>query len=470
MAHTCQFVDSIASSPNVRLDLNDGVTWKLLTDGTEFPPPPLRRAVAQTLLTDGGIVPSSAYDNRVLRMRLALLGSTADTGATQTQTLARELNRPANIVKWQPATTAPVFFRTFRSDVSSIQELHGRDGKRFFDVEILAEPFAYGLREDPQTAATVNNDPAAGSNGLFFDVGTIKGDVETPAKIHTPVTATTVSRRAVIGVRRRGTPSNVTLALQAESMTVGTDTTSSADATASNGNRLVCTFATATTMTQRASGLWPSGTGVDKRGVYRVFVRVQKTVATDSIAGRIIWGSNTQAVGRVTNATVSFGTGLAGWVLYDLGTIAVPVGGDPVTEGFSGSEMAVDPAAMAIRFEAQRSLGTGSLRIDYFAFIPADAGMMIVDLTDQDITGNFIYDPASDMWYVATGTANSPQNANTRGVSWVGGAIMLQPNQTNRLYWLGDVRDDLDADLITDTTTVGISYWPRYLQIRPAST
>lgn len=153
-----QFVDTIASSPTVRLSLNDGVVWKLVADGTRFTPPPLRRAFAQTLLRDGAHIPADAYDNRVIQLRLALLNSTADAQATQIQTLCRELNRPTNVLKWQPAgATHPVFFRTFRSDIGQIDRiLHPSRQQDIIDLELLAEPFAYGLKETLGGALNAN--------------------------------------------------------------------------------------------------------------------------------------------------------------------------------------------------------------------------------------------------------------------------------------------------------------------------
>lgn len=164
-----QFVDTISASPTVRLDLNDDVNWGLKYDGTDLSPPDLRRGVAQTLLSHGGIVTASAYDNRVLRLRLELSDTSPDTVAARLQALTRELNRPPvdftgvnNILKWQPGTSAPVFFRTIRSPINRITEVPGPGTLKLIDVDILAAPTGRGLREDlPQV--TVYNDPADGT-------------------------------------------------------------------------------------------------------------------------------------------------------------------------------------------------------------------------------------------------------------------------------------------------------------------
>jgi hypothetical protein len=158
-----QFVDSIASSPTVRLDLNNENPWALRYDGTDLSPPLLQSAWSDTLLADGALQVASAYGNRTLRLRLELITSTVDAQATALQNLQREMDRATNFLRWQPTgATNPVFFRTMRSAGNRITEYPGAGTLRVVDVEIQAEPFGYGLK---QTLApvTVYNDPAEGT-------------------------------------------------------------------------------------------------------------------------------------------------------------------------------------------------------------------------------------------------------------------------------------------------------------------
>jgi hypothetical protein len=130
MASSLKFVDSIASSPTTRLDLNDRTTWRLHTEGTQFSPPPLDQAVASTLLADGAVIPASAYGLRTIQLMLSVNAASADATATQLQTFYRELNRPTNFLQWQQETTNPVFFRTFRTSADEVQDLGKIDGTR----------------------------------------------------------------------------------------------------------------------------------------------------------------------------------------------------------------------------------------------------------------------------------------------------------------------------------------------------
>jgi hypothetical protein len=171
MTCSLDFVDSIAEEPTIRLSLADGPTWILNRQETDFSPPPLREAVAQTLLTDGGVVSASAYSFRTIRLGLYLGTATADATAAALQALYRELDRPGNILRWWEHTTHPIFFRTYRASASSVRRLGSADGRRKkIEVELRAEYAGYGLLETPVSGVTVSTDPAAGSNGCFVDV------------------------------------------------------------------------------------------------------------------------------------------------------------------------------------------------------------------------------------------------------------------------------------------------------------
>src|SRR5262249_2573847 len=143
---TLEFDDfQVISSPSVRLDLN-GFPFVVLHDGTDVSPPPLVSAVASTLLRDGATHPASAYADRLLRLRLGMQATTADGSADALRTLFREINRPTNVIRWHPdGATHPVYFRTYRSSASQINDIVGASGSlvRTIDLEVTAEPTAY---------------------------------------------------------------------------------------------------------------------------------------------------------------------------------------------------------------------------------------------------------------------------------------------------------------------------------------
>jgi hypothetical protein len=463
---TCalQFVDSIAATPTVRLDLSDDDPWQYLEE-TDFPPPPLKRAIASTLLADGGVVPASAYDLRTLHIEAKLVTDSADDTATALQALYRELDRPQNIIKWHEFTTEPVFFRTFRTSADRVHRRPTGDGTGYrISVDILAEHAAYGLLETPVDGVTVSTDPAAGSNGCFVDVTGVKGDVESPAIIEWPSGGVLLARQTLMAVRRRGDPSAAPFLFQAEALTQGTDTTTQpndANFSGAGNNFSRCTFATATMQT-RLSTTAIGTSGVDLRGRYRVFMRYRKnSPTTDPINLQLRWGDTVSTTTLVHNDVYStLSTGLI--VAADLGEVSIPAGYDPVTDS-SGVEL---PVSNAFKFElrAERTSGTSTIDFDFLVFVPADDRLAILQW--QKSSDDYVLDAVNNSAHAVDGSGNVLSIA-APAIS--GGLPMLSPGQTNRIYMFRAV-NDLQSWTLTTVSPVSVSYMPRYLTVRPAST
>lgn len=167
-----RFVDSIDPARTVRLDLNDGTVWRLLAT-SRFDPPPAKRARVSTLLADGAHYPESAYDDRVLELRLLLQGSSGEEVAGQVQLLARELDRvDGNIFEYQPdGLTHPVFFRTRRLGLD-VAHMPADVDRLDVEVNVPAEQFGFGLSVT-LPAVTVYNDPTERTemnSNAFFEV------------------------------------------------------------------------------------------------------------------------------------------------------------------------------------------------------------------------------------------------------------------------------------------------------------
>lgn len=473
------FVDSIAASPTVRLTVHSGPAgpWTM-RDGTRFDPPPLRRAIPQSLLADGAAPASAAYDNRVIVLRLQLhdrgTQMDPDPAATQLQLLMRELDRPTNILKLQAGTTAPVFFRTYRSGPDAID---WDPVNREATVSVLAEPFALGL-EETLSAAVVTNDPAAGSNGLFFDISSPKGDVETPLFLTlSSGVVGTGRRRSALSVRRRGTPSATPLFLQAESMALAAAVTlPGADATMSGAgsNYARISYSGTTALVQRLSTTtrFPSSASVDARGTYRAFARVRQNTAADIHTMRLRHGG---ADVQVTNSTVTLpqdlGPGAPTRKMIDLGKVQIPTGYDPVERGMSGVALATEGVYLAL--DAGRTSGSGTLDVDYLMLLPIDDKAMFVDWPENATVTDFVLEggPAPS----AYARNASAQITSTQAVQIAGTGLMITPGVTNRIFFHRDVGTGTAAtgsgDSVTATTTLTPSYYPRYVGgFRPATT
>lgn len=454
-----QFVDSIATTPTIRLDLTLP-PWSVQA-GTEFPPPELRRAAVSTLLADGERYPAAAYRNRTLTLEIRVESLGDDATATALQSLYRELDRPCNILRYQPGTSAPVFFRTFRCPPSEV--VWDPVDKRVV-VKIPAEPFAYGAKETVGPV-TVNNNPAS-TNGLYLDLPAVKGDVETPLRMTMPVAVnlTIDGMISLFAVRRRGTPSAAPFLLQAEAMTVGTDTTLQANSATMSGsgqNYIRTTFTSLSTLSQRAiMSTWPAVDSVDVRGRYRVYANVKKSVAGDAIDVQMRWGY-AGTPGQIVGPTVRLGAHTDRH-LVDLGLISYPAGPDPVVDGFSGAPLLVSGQAFALH--ASRT-GSGTLDWDYVVFVPADDRVCLVDWgnSQRGAGESVVVDGTTETVYPVTSTGvvyGGPPSA------VAGGFVAVSPGVTNRVYFIRSVGP---FDQLADTTAITVDYWPRYLYVRPVA-
>jgi len=466
MVDTIQFVDSIASSPTVRLDINDGTTWRVTSFAA--PPPRLRRAMSSNAMRDGVFVSSSNYDSRVLTLGLSLVHSSADNKATEIQKLARELDRDGNFLRYQPTgATKPVFFRLFRSDMSQLEQFSLPHALAKPTVELLAEPFALGLRET-LGPFTVNNDPAAGSNGHYFDVTGVIGDVAAPCILQN---ATRTVRTGFLSVRQNGTPSDLTAFTQFE----GAGCTPFADTTNPGGgpdaamsgavanNYLRTSFATTTVLNQRVS--WePTLTAAQNlalQGRFRILAVVRRSDASS------VMTASAGVLGLTANAVVTIPAVTTRQVV-DLGLVTIGSAANGTTGYTTGNTTFV-----GLTFNAGRASGTGTLDWDYFALMPADEATVIwASASTAATSSDDLLDGYADRVSralsgdAAAGTAQVSNVQATAG----GGIPDLVPNQTNRFLFLES--DGVSGQNIVkaNTSSFTLNYWPRYLFVRPSAT
>lgn len=463
MGYEAAFVDQVASSPTVRLDLA-GTGWTIRL-GTEFGMPELRRAVVSSLLVDGDRYPAAAYGNRTLRLVLRYDAASEDDVATGLQLLYRELDRATNVLRWRPDTTEPVFFRTFRCPPEAVTWDP-------FTKEVVclipAEPFAVGLKES-LSAADVPNDPDD-TDGMYYDLPTILGDVESPLflKIRRsdllpdpPFGAADGQLTSVFGVRRGGDPSAAPVFLQAEDMNTGADTSVQVVAGSSGGSVLRTTFSGSPGEIARGTlTAYPSSASVDARGTYRVFARVKKSVSGDTITMRLAVSANEFPV-RFDAVTLPSGTV---WRWVDLGLLQIPVGYDPAVDGLSGAPLSA--AGVVFGYNAARTSGSGNLEVDVFCFMPADDRYFQVQWPAYSGATSLIIDSAANAVYsVGSSGEVSGSRPETAGLP-----PMVTPGVDNRLWFIRDVGSAFAAgDLTSTSTRIEPYYWPRYLYVRPVS-
>lgn len=461
MASTvCKFVDAISTAPTTRLDLNPaGGPWRTL-GRTAFPPPPMRRQVTSNYMVDGDAIPASAWGNREVRLALQLRAATPTLAATQMQLLNRELARERNVLMWQPDDTTPaVFFRCFRSPDYE-PDLDFGTGTHTFNLTVRAEPFAYGTREQASPSpATVYHDPAAASNPCYFTIAGAKGDVETPLYI-TVADNDFTSATFAVATRRRGTPGNMTWYVQAESATMGTDTTVQANDAAFSGsgsNWARTDFTNTSEATRLTMTLPAAADNAEHRGVYRVFARLRKTVSGDVIKVRMRVGSVSQS--WVTLASTSLLT-------YDLGLLQVPAFNAGENEGYGAAHATA--AGQTVDFRAIQESGTGHLDWDWVFLIPADQECAIVKTAST--SDRHVLDGPNRAVYTIDNTTGALRPITGTGQPRLdGGLPMLTPGATayTRVFILNGIGS---VPALSSSAVFSAYYWPRYLLVKPATT
>jgi hypothetical protein len=463
MAAWAFVADMASATPTVNLNLN-AAPWYVGPD-FKLDPPDFSKARAGGLRA-GQLITRSVPGNRQLSLPLQLLPSA--TPGANIEALCRQLAQD-NILKVQLHTADPVFFRTFADPMLAATIRALLRNATTINLEIEAEPYAYGVREDLGTF-TISNNPAV-AGGCYFDVpaASIKGDSETPLLLLATSTGASgtpsglVSKQVHLATRRRGVPSNLSNVIQAEDMTNGTDAADVIDALYSNGNKVTVSFATNAGLVLRLSDTFP-GDGVatiEARGQYRVYARMAKTTAGDNIVAQLRYGSG--ATGAVANDSETLpATTNPTWI--DLGLVPVPAYSDGVTMGYSGVQT---KALMSfIGLYLQRVSGSGSVHVDCLYFMPAD-----------EPTTLMVKMPATDTTYAIDGTTESGgavyalntaldqqlEVATPPAIVGAGGFPALIPGVPNRIHMLRHTDQAGTLDAIGNTTTVRAFYWPRWL-------
>lgn len=471
-ADTIQFVDSIGASPTVRLDINDQSKWKVAR--FEAPPPRLRRTVVSNAMSDGGYMSTSLYGPRTLFIDIDLVSTTQDENATELQKLNRELDRETNYLKYQPAgASQPVFFKVWRSDYSSLVDVPAALAFRDLSLELLADPFASGVRETIN-AGTVNT--ATG----YFDVATasIKGDVEAPIilvdsnpYIGTSPGASNAVLNWLLARSTRSATSQPSM-VQCSTLTMGSDTTvSSTDA--------VTAFTSTSSLTRLT---WsPTGaTAAAMRGTYRLMVGATGSSTTSdgtfSISAK--YGSASYAN---LDAPTSFSETVQGgttqkWLL-DFGLIDFE---------------APSTLSLAPRLELIASVATTtharSITWDFLYLVPADEGSALAAALylpagsmpsggSYPTTNPMVFDGIEEDVSIASSTSifSTATPILPGWVSYNGSIPTLKPGADNRFFYMRYASGITAAGSWSEYSTSGsgtitVYYYPLYLHVRPSTT
>jgi len=264
-----------------------------------------------------------------------------------------------------------------------------------------------------------------GKSASANDVGGDTTALFTLSLAHDTGSTTGAIDRAIFGFRSRtlgGSKYNVFGKFEAEDYisSGGTDTSTVADATASNGNIQRCTFATVTTIASRGTAT------IIPLGISRVFARMK--ITGDIVAHvNASYQGDTPANGATLISNNSVSVGSTSYLVYDLGIVC---------QGLSGGGVGTSSLG-ALSIDALRYSGTsGNLDIDWLFLMPTE-GYITTNLLGigtssptaalvLDIFNNKEPQTVCVTRYTSTNTAKIPQHT----------ISLSPPPGPCELYWL----------------------------------
>lgn len=469
MGDILQFVDSLSATAAVLLDLND--EEPLAVAGFSAPPPQLRRNTAGGSLTDGDLVTADSYGDRTISLTLELFTATQDQNAATLQELARLINLNGAWLKWEPTgMTRPVFFRTKRASMSTVNEIVAATAMREIVIEIPAEPFAYGLEESG--TFTIANDV------LMHDFGNaVKGDVATPlftqfltdgSSFHNIVLASTARTDGIVQTVAYTQSATVGAPLTPPAGWTAVDT---ADATAITGERRRVARAAAGAYSTFLveDGSWSTL----PRGNFRVMVRARASTvgAFDLIFANGVGDNKTE----IRTSVVNGGAVRTGWDWYDLGVITMPQGAPPVDAAFGLGPPNLTP----LFFLTVGTAEVMSVDFDELMLVPVGgaSGITSAKCAGQSIdapassVATVVIDGVNDLRYMFVDDASV---ALTPFTAITGDIPVLVPGANNTIHLVRTASQNLvgkgQYDDKTKSTIVTFKYFPLYLYTRPATT
>ncbi len=415
--------------------------------------------------------PAEIASRRIV-LPLQVWGDTQDQVAARISALHTATSRPWVLEVRRHGATQSGWIRCQPARLPTTAPVNAVGSVLCADVTLQAvtEPYSVGQMVDTGTL-TFTQDASAG--GAFYaDVTVSQGDSLAPCLLRTdlsgPVGAGLTTSGSLWGIRRHGTPSNLT-GLVEQGQNYDTITVSGANVTHANvtdsafsggaGRRF--TFAAGAGVGDWARIQWNFNVNaVEAPGEYRIVARLRRGGGGAGLTHYV-----TPIVGgyRMDARLFPDDSGVDLRVL-DLGLTQIPVGQAPNLSAPLG--VTSRASAGTIGFEVARgSAGAGTFDVDWIALVPAGEDM-----------GHWRLNSASSVWAFADGysgdsgftdvdlvTGSTPTfQGSQSGMStlWTGGVPRLAPG-VNRVYCVQGLR----AGVIwpkTQSMTARLAYWPRW--------
>lgn len=470
MPAVVQIVDRVGAAGAVLLDLNRHIGGVMLGPRSEVQLAEVeiaQRVGDQPVLWSTGVDGAAPGElrSRQITVPVVLVSATADDTAALVRQLT-ELTRSRFLLKVQRhGGTVPVWLRCAPCAPRLNTQVSGAGQPTRIVTGTLVtqtEPYAVGERVDVGPV-TITQDPSSGTP-FVWDITGVGGDSLTPLVLRSSdAQLRDVLDRVHISVRRRGTPSALAgLVAQAEagstSLGASPPTVGAVSDTAlSGGSGMRGTYTTGGSGSWTLTVTFPSLTGGQAPGMYRLLTRVRRGGAASGQLFSLVAQAGPQ---RMVETVTAAGNDVR---VVDLGLVQVPTGQPPY---LAAPETPTSVSAPPVTVTVHRaSPGEGTFDVDWVALIPADEDAGVLEVAAAPGTGVLTvdgWDHQPRVYSTDPFTGVAPAAVGATGVTWIGGVPRLRPG-TNRLYVVAGLGQfAATARAKTATLTISGSYWPRH--------
>lgn len=453
MPYRLRFVATPDVDAAVRLDLADVAmgAWTA-RDGITLSPPEFRGE-------PGGV--GGEYDYRSLTLSLRLVTDDPLAAGAWQAKLARELMRAENWLQYQASVDSPPrWFHCYQSSPGDIGVRFAEQGVWDITVPLIADPMALGevvtVNDGPMV---VGNDPATG--GLAIALPDIKGDAPAPLNIDIAPGVTNYVQ-PLIAVYATDTPGSLPF-WQAETWTYASGTTTVTGATYSGGSAARATLPSGAA--RPSSRVVTGDIMVPFAGRWEVFARIAfaNGVSTGTVVADVS-GAGSAAASTSTVRIEPTNTGR----LVSLGTYIFPKGNMPSARPYT-----LGTGSVGVDFFGENgSAGTVTFDVDYIVAVPIDLPLDQVQpprrlkFTQQSRTkgdATLRLDAESETVQVVSSGAHVQTNPEVPA----GAFPSVVPGASNVFIFMPRRGSSVDTgyyrDRISDTTTLTLTYRPRFL-------
>jgi hypothetical protein len=481
-----RFVNSIAASPTIDLDLHNENPFTV--DADDF-------SIGAPTLTADPLSIGVKWGYRTLTLSPKVWGSNTVALAAY-QALAKQVTQDNLLMLQWDGDSPPVFFKTYKTQPGELDmsNVFTAEGVSFYKltVTLTADHAAYGLPET--NTFTISNDPASGANKCFYQWPVpVKGDLPTPLYLEAATSDVRGQNRLLASQALLGATQTGPVVVQANTLThnvagivgtgapVGTLVDNTGDTAMSGGN-----YTRYTSSISDGPGtalLYGSNLLAPLVGDYRIFMRGRASHVSDGWSFNIVQLSGTSvSYATYAGVTAVCNGPTVGPHWFDMQSIfRFPYGAPPVDPiGVFDTAYTSPGLSFAIVLQG-RGASAHTFDIDCLLFIPVGLDQAVetrysttaFDKSGQLTTAKVAWNGASDTRYLIDGSGNYSPSIAPKAE---GGLPTLVPGMDNSIHYLqhvgtgyNDPRTGVTTgtnDVLTNSTVLTWKYWPRYAWLR----